>query len=643
MNSLSGSPAISPETADLPHAANPPHMDGPDETAAVAAAPSLLIVDDVEDNRIILARRFQRRGFDIVEASGGEEALALIAARRFDTVMLDVMMPEMDGIEVLRRIRTAHSASALPVIMVTAKSQSEDVVAALALGANDYVTKPVDFNVALARVNSQIERKRAEQEAQSTAERLRRMNQELEARVSERTATLVAANLRLENEIAQREKTEARNQYLARHDILTDLGNRLLFNETLSTAFAADSTETRKVCVLFIDLDGFKGVNDGLGHAIGDALLRIVATRLLEAAGDGDRLARLGGDEFALMTWCDGTVDAPATLAARLIEALRQSVEIGGNPVHIGASIGIAIEDAQFHTPEDLVKAADMAMYRAKMDGGGIWRLFDPAMDACAQARRMLEIDLRNALSEGELAMFYQPLLDLRTKSITGFEALMRWRHPERGYVSPADFIPVAEDLGLIVPLGEWALREACMEAAKWPPHTRIAVNLSPIQFQRGQIVATVVSVLAASGLAAERLELEITESVMLEKSAQNIETLQKLRELGVRIAMDDFGTGYSSLSYLRSFPFDKIKIDQSFIRDIDRDVESRAIVSAITALGTSFGVTITAEGVETQEQFDQLSVNGCVEAQGRLFSMPVPATSVAQLFLDFSKPPESD
>lgn len=571
------------------------------EGALVAALPRLLIVDDVEDNRNILARRFQRRGFDIVEASSGKDALALIAARSFDTVMLDVMMPEMDGIEVLRRIRAEHSASALPVIMVTARSQSEDVVAALSLGANDYVTKPVDFSVALARVNSQIERKRAEEQAQVSAERLRLMNAELEQRVTERTANLLAANLRLENEIAQRQKSEARNQYLARHDILTGLGNRLLFNETLSRAFADAPLEARKVCVLFIDLDGFKGVNDGLGHAIGDGLLRLVASRLRDAVGDGERLARLGGDEFALMTWCDGTVEEPAAIAARLIDALAVPVDIGGHTVHIGASIGIAIEDAQFRTPEDLIKAADMAMYRSKTDGRGVWRLFDPAMDACAQARRMLEIDLRNALNEGELTMFYQPLLDLKTKSITGFEALMRWRHPERGYVSPADFIPVAEDLGLIVPLGEWALREACMEAVKWPAPIRIAVNLSPIQFLRGQIVASVVSALASSGLPAQRLELEITESVMLEKSSTNIETLQQLRELGVRIAMDDFGTGYSSLSYLRSFPFDKIKIDQSFIRDIGDDVESQAIVSAITALGTSFGVTITAEGVETQ------------------------------------------
>lgn len=613
-----------------------------DDASASAERPSLLIVDDVEDNRIILARRFLRRGFDIVEASGGQEALALIAQRRFDTVMLDVMMPEIDGIEVLRRIRVEHSASALPVIMVTAKSQSEDVVAALALGANDYVTKPVDFNVALARVNSQIERKRAEVEAQKSAERLHRMNIELEARVNERTANLVAANQRLESEIAQRQKSEARNQYLARHDILTGLGNRLLFNEALTQALA-EPAEGRQVCVLFIDLDGFKSVNDGLGHGIGDALLRLVANRLSEALNPGDQLARLGGDEFALMTFCNGDPAGPSALAARLIAALALPAEIGGHPVHVGASIGIAIADDGCRAPEDLIRAADMAMYRAKMDGRGVWRLHDPGMDACAQARRMLEIDLRNALSEGELAMFYQPLIDLKTKTIAGFEALMRWRHPERGHVSPAEFIPVAEDLGLIVPLGEWALREACMEAMKWPPHVRIAVNLSPVQFLRGHLVRSVVSALAASGLDPDRLELEITESVMLEKSAVNIETLQSLRELGVRIAMDDFGTGYSSLSYLRSFPFDKIKIDQSFIRDLGKDRESRAIVDAITSLGSSFGITITAEGVETQEQFEQLSSNGCMEVQGRLFSMPVPATEVAQLFRDFGQEPNGE
>jgi diguanylate cyclase (GGDEF)-like protein len=599
-----------------------------------AAAPRLLIVDDIEDNRAVLARRFQRRGFVIAEASSGREALALAGAQAFDTVLLDVMMPEMDGLEVLRQLRDTQSASALPVIMVTARSQSDDVVEALSLGANDYITKPVDFNVALARVNTQVERKRAEHEARLSAERLRLMNLELESRVSARTASLLAANEKLASEIAEREKSQARNLYLARHDILTGLGNRLLFGETLTRALAETAAGDERVCVLFVDLDGFKAVNDALGHGIGDALLKQVAERLRAACGHPDGIARLGGDEFAVMLRSRDGVGPATDLADRLIARLGEPAEIAGHRVHIGASIGIALEDTRCSLPEDLVKAADMAMYRAKADGRGVWRLYDPAMDACAQERRMLEVDLRNALNEGELALFYQPLVDLKTTRITGFEALMRWHHPTRGYVSPADFIPVAEDLGLIVPLGEWALRQACMEAVKWPPEVKIAVNLSPVQFLRGNLVPAVVGALAASGLAPRRLELEITESVMLDKTADNLDTLKQLRELGVRIAMDDFGTGYSSLSYLRSFPFDKIKIDQSFIRDIEHDAECRAIVAAIMALGTSFGMTITAEGVETQGQFDRLSDGGCVEVQGHLFSKPVPADAVAGLLV---------
>lgn len=609
----------------------------PEAQASQEEAPRLLIVDDIADNRTILARRFQRRGFLIEEASSGRDALALMEEQTFDTVLLDVMMPEMDGLEVLQRIRTTHSASALPVIMVTAKSQSEDVVQALALGANDYVTKPVDFNVALARVSNQVERKRAEHEARQAAERLRLMNRELESRVHERTASLVAANEQLADEIAEREKSQAHNQYLARHDILTGLGNRLLFGETLTRALSGQHTAAGQVCVLFVDLDGFKSVNDALGHGIGDALLKRVAECLRSIAATPESVARLGGDEFAIMLVSQGGVRSAIDLAERLIALMAEPVEIGGHPVHIGASIGIAVEDPRCATPEDMVKAADMAMYRAKTEGRGVWRLYDPAMDACAQERRMLEIDLRNALNEGELALFYQPLVDLKTTQIIGFEALMRWRHPVRGYVSPGDFIPIAEDLGLIVPLGEWALRQACMEAMKWPSQVKIAVNLSPVQFLRGNLVPAVVSALASSGLSPERLELEITESVMLDKTTDNIETLKSLRELGVRIAMDDFGTGYSSLSYLRSFPFDKIKIDQSFIRDIEHDAESRAIVAAITGLGASFGMTITAEGVETQAQFDRLSGDGCIEVQGYLFSKAVPAEEIADLLVAHS------
>src|SRR5450631_377712 len=591
--------------------------------------PRLLIVDDISNNRAVLTRRFQRRGFDVVEAENGLAAIELIDREPFDLVLLDVMMPGIDGIETLKRIRSRKSASALPVIMVTAKSESDNIVDALELGANDYVTKPVDFAAALARVNNQISRMRAEQQVALANEELRKANEDLERRVEERTNRLIDANQRLKAEIAGREELQAKSQYLAYHDSLTGLGNRLLFKEQLEDALKDVSAIPYSLAILFLDLDGFKAVNDTLGHSIGDLLLKSIATRLRDVIGQADRIARLGGDEFAILQISAPQPNSAISLAEQIIDIVGHPCNIEGHDVTVGASVGIVVAQPGDTNAEGLLKSADLAMYSAKADGRGTYRMFDPEMDVIVQARRLLERDMRTALVQDGFRLFYQPLVNLQTKKVTVFEALMRWQHPERGMVPPSEFIPVAEEMGLIVQLGEWALRQACAEATKWPDGICVSVNLSPLQFSKGNLVATVMNALASSGLPASRLELEITESILLERSEHNVRILDQLHELGVKIALDDFGTGYSSIGYLRSFQFDKLKIDQSFVKDLLADEKSLAIVRAIVGLGLSFGMTTTAEGVETEEQMRCLNLEGCIEVQGYLYSRPVPADEI--------------
>jgi len=607
------------------------------ETGGSLPNPRLLIVDDIADNRTILARRFQRRNFDVIEADCGERALALIDADSFDVVLLDVIMPDMSGLEVLRKIRATHSGAELPVIMVTANNTSTDIVGALEVGANDYVAKPVDFAVALARVNVQVERKRASEALARAYEALNQTNEQLEQRVAERTAQLSEINHQLKSEIASREISEARSQYLAFHDALTGLGNRMLFREELQKALTDARLTGQRLAILFIDLDGFKNVNDTLGHSIGDALLKALSVRMRDNLPEDVKIARLGGDEFAVMQAPSDRVDHAISLANAIIEIVNQPCRIDNHTLLVSASIGIAVSNRGDDSVENLLKCADLAMYRAKADGRGsagpgTFRMFDPQMDVAAQEALRMKSEMRQALMSGGFELHYQPLVSMETRQVTGFEALLRWPHEDRGMISPAEFIPVAEDTGLIVQLGEWVLREACSEAMNWPDHIRIAVNLSPVQFCRGNLVSVVVNALAATGLTPSRLELEITEAVLLDRTERNVQILQQLRELGVRISMDDFGTGFSSLSYLRSFPFDKIKIDQSFVENLSNDGRSQTIVSAIAGLGLSFGMSTAAEGVETEEQMECLGIKGCTEVQGRFYSMPVPASKVSAL-----------
>jgi diguanylate cyclase (GGDEF)-like protein len=427
------------------------------------------------------------------------------------------------------------------------------------------------------------------------------------------------------DDITERRRMEQQLTYLSHHDSLTGLANRVLLRERLETVLV-EVRRGESLAVLCIDLDHFKAVNDSLGHPIGDDLLKQAADRLRRCVRETDFIARTGGDEFAIIQLGEAEPAGATSLATRIIEALSAPYEIEGHPVMIGASIGIAVAPSDGTEADQLIKHADMALYLAKSEARGIYRFFEPEMDKRMHDRWQLELDLRDALNRREFELHYQPILDLGSNEVRGLEALIRWNHPKRGKIPPVEFIPLAEETGLIVAIGEWVLREACTEATRWPDHVEIAVNVSPIQFKNAGLVKSVFSALAAAGLPAHRLELEITETILLQDSADTLATLHQLRALGVRIAMDDFGTGYSSLSYFRSFPFDKIKIDRSFIQGLGEGNSSLAILRAIASLAENLSITTTVEGVETEEQLAKIRTEGITQVQGFLVSPPRPA-----------------
>jgi len=429
------------------------------------------------------------------------------------------------------------------------------------------------------------------------------------------------------------EERERQIIHVGLHDELTGLPNRKLFTEQLASTLARRKPDER-LMVAYVDLDDFKMVNDTLGHPAGDTLLRQVADHLCEDLPDA-LIARLGGDEFAILI--DG-IDEKASLGS-IADGLQRSFErtltVERQNASCGASIGIAMAPVDGDDGITLMKNADLALYRAKHEGKSTYHFFEPALDEAARRRRQLEVDLRAAIKEGRFELYFQPLYSLAKKRLTGFEALIRWNHPARGTVSPAEFITLAEETGLIIPIGEWVLREACHQASTWPDDVSVAVNVSPKQFASSGITGTVLSALSASGLAPHRLELEITESIFIADVDKTLATLHSLRNLGVRIALDDFGTGYSSLSYLRSFPFDKVKIDKSFVEDLGTTMNGHAVIRAITTLATALGMETLAEGVEDITQFEVLEREGCQNIQGFLFSRPVPAQAVAGLLRD--------
>ncbi len=432
-------------------------------------------------------------------------------------------------------------------------------------------------------------------------------------------------------DVTERRQAEMKIAHMARHDALTDLPNRVLLRERLNDALA-QVERGGQLAVHYLDLDLFKNVNDSLGHPTGDELLRLVAQRLRACVKETDTISRVGGDEFFVIQTGVGSASDAERLARRIAEAVRLPYTLHGHSVVIDASIGIALAPDDGKDANELLKNADMALYGAKAAGRGIYRFFEPQMDARMKDRRALEVALRRAFDNNEFELYYQPVVNLGRDRVRCCEALLRWHHPERGMVSPVEFIPVAEEIGLIVALGERVIRWACRDAAQWPDDVCVAVNLSPTQLASKSLLPTVLSALASSGLSPQRLELEITEAVLMQNSEATLRTLHQLRALGIKISMDDFGTGYSSLSYLRSFPFDKIKIDRCFIKGLGEGSESDAIVQAVAGLANSLGMTTTAEGVETREQLDLVRELGCTDVQGFYYSPAVPARDLAKL-----------
>ena len=543
---------------------------------------TLLLVDDDAMNRDALARRLSRSGYKVLTADNGASALRMIREGRIDAVLLDVMMPGLSGLETLRQLRQFRSVADLPVIMVTAKDESADVVEALDLGANDYITKPIDFAVALARIRAHVVTRRA--------------------------------------------------------DPLTGLPNRVLFMDRLERLLASSQPAGAGFAVLFLDIDRFKVINDSLGHVVGDELLVQIAKRLegaLRASDtvarfEGDHtLARMGGDEFTVLLDGVGDGDRALAIANRLCAAVAQPFQLQEREVVTSISVGLVVSADRYRRAEDMVRDADTAMYRAKELGKARCEIFDTSMRTAAEERLGLEQDLRRALDRHELEVYYQPIVSLAEGRLTGFEALLRWNHPVRGLVLPAKFIPVAEDTGLIVPIGTWVLHEACRQLRSWDqefPSARdlvVNVNLSARQCTHPDLLREVRRILNDTGVEPSRLKLEITEGVVLENSEAVGKVLHELRSLGVQLGLDDFGMGYSALSYLHHFPFQTIKIDRSFVSGMENGSNTE-IIRAIVAMAAGLAMDVTTEGIETADQVNKLQELSCEFGQGYYFDKPL-------------------
>jgi len=681
----------------------------------------LLIVDDNEMNRDMLARRLARKGYEIGVADTAQGLVERIKEDRVDLVLLDIEMPEISGLDALRILRKAYSATELPVIMVTAKNQSEDIIAALDLGANDYLTKPIDFPVAVARIGTQLSHKHAQEALKESEERYA-----LAARGSNDglwdwnlTAGVVHFSPRWkamlgyqENEIGEKpeewfdrihdaDRARVRGELTAHQnrqtphfesehrmlhkdgtfrwmlsrglaiygengnalrmagsqtditegkvsDPLTGLPNRLLFIDRLSRLIKhAKRRKNQAFAVLFMDLDGFKMINDSMGHLIGDQLLVAVAARLekclratdtLARLGETFTVARLGGDEFTVLLDDLKDPNDAKTAAERLMKALSAPFVLGGKEVFTSVSIGIALSNPNYEQPDEILRDADTAMYRAKSLGKARFEVFDADMRASVMARLQLETDLRRALERGEFNNYYQPIVNLASGDIAGFEALLRWQHPTRGLLGPGEFIGVAEETGLIRELGWWNLREACRQISEWRAsskehgHLTVSVNLSAKQFLQPNLVQDIGNLLRESGLPPEALKLEITESTVMGDPSAAVEMLQQIKALGIRLAIDDFGTGYSSLSYLHRFPLDTLKIDRSFISDISAEGEGMEIARTILPMANNLRLDVIAEGVETIEQVLLLKKLQCKYGQGYYFSKPLSADGITAL-----------
>jgi diguanylate cyclase (GGDEF)-like protein len=555
---------------------------GGSEEDVAPGEPLVLVVDDDRSTRNALRHALQRGGFRVEEAGDGIQALALLEHLRPDVILMDAMMPELDGFATCAKLQEIPQTREIPVLMITALEDNRSIERAFMAGASDYIPKPINFSV-----------------------------------VQQRVRRLVDAN-----------RTERYVRHLSYSDAVTGLPNRVMFSEQLSRMLDRSGAAQSPVAVLFLDLDRFKFVNDSLGHEVGDLLLKTVAERIRECVRTTDCVARLGGDEFSVALTELPSPGVAAVTAQKICRMLAEPFIINDHEIFVTVSIGISIYPEDGLDVSTLLRHADTALYRAKKNSSG-FQFYESGMEASMSAHLRLENSLRRALEREELEIFYQPIATSDGMMLTGAEALLRWRHPGRGLISPAEFIPIAEETGLILPVGGWVLRGACLQITRWlaayGTSLRVAVNLSGKQLQQPRFVETVREIIAETKVPPEYLTLEITESVVMEHARETIATLDQLKKLGVSLAIDDFGTGYSSLSYLKRFPVDILKIDRSFTRDVPRDADDSAIVTGIIALAHSLRLQVVAEGVETEEQHQFLTKLGCDYIQGFLLSQPVP------------------
>ncbi|MSP81707.1 MAG: EAL domain-containing protein [Alphaproteobacteria bacterium] len=667
--------------------------------------PLVLVADDDVFQRMVARISLVEAGFDVVEAADGAEAVAVVERDRPDLVVLDVLMPGMDGFQACAAMRATTSGAMVQILIATAQEDTRAIEQAFDAGATDFIAKPIpgrllgyrarylyrsgrnladlethrarltraeeiarlgswelDPETRTLRCSSQATRLlgHGENDTVTWQQLLDRIHVEdrdrvawtLESAIRDRHDFELEARLVLPSEpdrvavlrgefdgarqrllgviqdITERHQIEARIHHLAHHDPLTNLPNRTLFRDRLENALARAQRDGSRVAVMILDADKFKDINDTLGHGVGDQFLQTMAQRLQESVRGSDTIARLGGDEFAIIQVGLNQPENSEVLSNRLLKVFRTPFSVAGHEIRSGVSIGVALYPDHGSIPDELLARADVALYRVKGEGRGQFRHFDPSMDDDLRARRELEADMRRGLDEGWFELHYQPQVDVASRRVVGAEALIRLRHPDKGLIAPNHFIPLAEETGLIQPIGEWVLRTACRDAAAWARagHAlRISLNLSANQIHDRRVVELVRASLAESGLAPNRLELEITESVLMRDPAMARQVLEQLRRLGVSLAMDDFGTGYSSLSYLQLFPFDRLKIDRSFVHQLGSSDHSASIVRAIVALGKSLGMAITAEGVEHAHQVDILERERCDEIQGFYFGRPVP------------------
>jgi diguanylate cyclase (GGDEF)-like protein len=611
----------------------------------------ILIVDDSEANRKVLRVILLAYEHDVVECANGLEAMEALASSTFDALISDVLMPGMDGYRLCSEVRRDERFRGLPIIIVSSLyASADDERNALKAGANRFLSRPLSGKALLEALShacvtarNPVESQPASREPEILKEysehlvtRLKEKSQDLEtarARLAEGNEHLRRRNDALERDVAEGRGHQEKSEQLAIHDDLTGLPNRLLLNDRLAMAVSQARRHQRQLAIFFMDLDNFKAINDSMGHAAGDEVLRMVAERLLIIVREEDTLARPGGDEFVLLVTGISSEHDLASVSKKILEAIRAPFTLDGRELSITLSVGVSIFPTDGESPESLLRNADIAMYRSKRRGRNTYQLFTPGKPLSSASRLNLEARLRNALSAGEFLLHYQPIVELLDGQITGVEALLRWQASDSPLISPEGFMPVAEASDLIVPISRWVFRSACSEFARWASGSQagltVAINVSTRLFQEPDLVGEISSALEEARLPPDCLDLEITESSAMQDVEYSATVLRRLKDLGVRISLDDFGTGYSSLSHLKRLPIDRIKIDKSFVRNVPTDGDDAAIVSAVIAMAHRLKRTTVAEGVETKDQLYFLRGEGCDHAQGFLFSHPLPATLI--------------